>query len=52
MKSVDASIASKMFDLWTLSRDFVLTAIITSAFKAAVKGKVMMLMTMRNIKLA
>ena len=49
-KSVEASIASKMFDLWALSRDFTLTAIITSAFKAAVKGKVSVLMKMMKIK--
>jgi len=43
VKSVDASNASKMFDLWVLRRDFVFTAINTSAFKTAVKGKVRML---------
>ena len=52
VKSVDASKARRMFDLWALSRDFTLTAIITSAFKTAVKGKVRMLMIMRNIRAA
>ena len=49
-KSVEASIASKTFVLWALSRDFTLTAIITSAFKTAVKGKVRMLTKMMKIK--
>ena len=52
MKSVDASNASKMFDLCALNRDFVFTAIITSAFKTAVKGKVRMWMIMIKIRIA
>ena len=41
-----------MFDLCALSRDLALTEIITSAFKTAVIGKVMMLNMMRKIKKA
>ena len=44
--------ASKMLDLCALSRDLALTEIITSAFKTAVIGKVMMLNMMRKIKKA
>ena len=49
-KSVEASKASATFDLWLLSRDFILTAIITSAFKAAVTGNVRMWTTMTIIR--
>ena len=41
-----------MFDLCALSRDFTLTEIITSAFKTAVTGKLMMLNMMRKIRKA
>ena len=49
-KSVSASIANTMFDFCALNRDFVFTAIITSAFKTAVKGRKMMLMIMYKIR--
>jgi len=39
-----------MLDLMALSRDFVFTAVITNAFKAAVKGNVTMLMTAMKIR--
>lgn len=42
IKSVDASKASKIFDVWALRRDSIFTANITKAFKTAVKGKVRM----------
>ena len=41
-----------MLDLCALSRDFALTEIITSAFKTAVTGKLMMLKMMRKIRKA
>ena len=41
-----------MLDLCALSRDFALTEIITSAFKTAVIGKLMMLKMMRKIRKA
>ena len=41
-----------MFDLLALSLDFIFTAIITSVFKVAVKGKVRMLMIMTKISTA
>ena len=50
VKSVKARNASKMLDLCALSRDFALTEIITSAFKTAVTGKLMMLKMMRKIR--
>ena len=43
---------SSMLDLMALIRDFVFTAIITNAFKAAVKGNVTMLITARKIRKA
>ena len=49
VKSVDASKARRMFDLWALSRDFLFTAIITSEFKPAVKGNVKIWMIMKKI---
>ena len=49
-KSVSASIANTMFDFCALNRDFVFTAIITSAFKTAITGTVMMLMIMYKIR--
>ena len=49
-KSVEASKASPIFDLWLLSCDFILTAIITSAFKAAVTGNVRMWTTVIIIR--
>ena len=52
IKSVVAKHASSMLDLMTLIRDFVFTAIITNAFKAAVKGNVTMLITARKIRKA
>ena len=51
-KSVEASKASTMFDLCSLSRGFVLTAMITSTFKAAVIGNVRVLTTMMIIRKA
>ena len=52
VKSVKARNASKMLDLCALSRDLAKTEIITSAFKTAVIGKVMMLKIMRKIRKA
>ena len=52
IKSVVAKHASGMLDLMALIRDFVFTAIITNAFKAAVKGNVTMLITARKIRRA
>ena len=52
VKSVKARNASKTLDLCTLSRDFVWTEIITSAFKTAVTGKVRRLTMIRKIKKA
>ena len=52
VKSVEASKASVMFDLWTLSRAFILTAIITREFMAAVTGDVRMITTMMIIRKA
>ena len=44
--------ASSMLDLMALNRDFVFMAIMTNAFKAAVKGNVTRLITARKIKRA
>jgi len=49
VKSIDANKARRMFDLWALSRDFLFTAIITSAFKQAVKGNVKIWIIMKKI---
>ena len=52
IKSVVAKHASSAYDLLALIRDFVLMAIITKTFKAAVKGNVTMLITARKIRRA
>ena len=49
-KSVVASRAIAILDLWALSRRLVFTAIITNAFRAAVKGKEKMLMIIFKIR--
>ena len=51
-KSVKASKASPMLDLWALRREFILTANITSAFKAAVRGNVRMWTTVMIMRKA
>ena len=51
-KSVEASKASTMFDLCSLRRGFFLMAIITSTFKAAVRGNVRVLTIMIIIRKA
>lgn len=52
VKSVDARKASRMFDLCALRRDFSFTAIITSAFKIAVKGNVRTSIVIIKIRVA
>ena len=48
--SVDASAASKMLDLWALSRFFIFTATMTKAFKTTMKGHERTLISMMMVR--
>lgn len=49
-KSVEARAASKILDLWALSRDFTTTAMTTNALRTVVKGNVRILTIMTKIR--